>query len=163
MVEADVVERCRRCEACDVAAEFRADFIRANDHRERVPAYEVAQARLPVLGRPEMAAADPTGIVLMYGRRQPKRNVRAGRLRLVDEMCDELAGALVPLDGEHAAHRIEPLLRLLRVGVLRQVDHRLAGHSAAATQSLTTGPVQMGGWLPPNSIQTFMPPDPVSP
>ena len=45
VIEADVVERRRRREARDVAAELGADLVRAHDHRQRVPANVVAQAR----------------------------------------------------------------------------------------------------------------------
>ena len=48
MVEADVVERRRRREARDVAADVRV-LVRAHDHRHRVPAQYRADAVLDVL------------------------------------------------------------------------------------------------------------------
>ena len=58
VVEADVVERRGRCEARDVAAELRADFVRAHDRGERVPANDSDEAALRARDRRASPAAD---------------------------------------------------------------------------------------------------------
>ena len=78
MVEADVVERRRRREARDVAADVRV-LVRAHHHRHRVPARVRADALLDrlVAGNAHLLAR--RGIVLMYavfaenGRYAPER------------------------------------------------------------------------------------------
>ncbi len=116
MIEADVVQRRRRREAGDVAAELRADLVRAHDHRERVPADVMAQPRF------ELAVAGHRR--LLVGRNRvdvrrllAERHVRAVALRLVDELRDEVAGALGAFGLDDAAHRLEPFASLLRIGI----------------------------------------------
>uniref|UniRef100_E6PF29 Uncharacterized protein n=1 Tax=mine drainage metagenome TaxID=410659 RepID=E6PF29_9ZZZZ len=116
MVEADIVERRRRREARNVAAEFAAVFICANDGRHRVPAHVVAQTRF------DIAIARHRGLPLRWNRvdvraLEPERDVRAAGLRFADERFEQRASALGAFGGEHAAKRFTPFQRLLGIGL----------------------------------------------
>ena len=124
VVEADVVERRRRREARDVAAEFRTDFVGPYHHRERVPAYVVAQTRF------QLEIAGDLGLLferdrIDVRRFKTERDRDAAVLRFVDEPPNELARAVGTLGCEHAAHRVDPFLGFLRVRVVPQRGHRL--------------------------------------
>jgi hypothetical protein len=115
MIVADVVERRRGGEACDVAADVGV-LVGADHHRHRIPAHVRADAVLDrlVTGNPDLLV-DGNGIdVRGVGR---ERHVRAGAARLVDYLLDEEMRAVRPLVFEHTVNRIQPFLGFLRVDV----------------------------------------------
>ena len=124
VIEADVVERCRRCEARDVAAEFGTNFVGPHHHCERVPAYVVAQTRfqLEIAGDLRLLFERDR---IHVRRFKAQRDWDAAVLRFVDESADELARAVGTFDCEDAAHRVDPFLGFLRVRVVPQRRHRL--------------------------------------
>ena len=115
MVEADVVEHRRGREARDVAADVRV-LVRAEHHRHRVPADEMADLLLDVevAGEPHLLLhRDRVDVRGVRGERQ----VRAGPARLVDQGLDEEMRPVRTFGREHPFERSEPLLRFLRIQV----------------------------------------------
>ena len=122
MIEADVVERRRGCEAGDVAAQLRRCLVGLDHHRHRVPTDVVADARL------ELFVA--RNLRLLRGRNRvdvrrlnAELDVRASGLGALDDAFDELLGAARAFVHEHAVERLEPILRFLRVGIDRTRRH----------------------------------------
>ena len=116
VVEAHLVERRRRLEAGDVAAELRALPVGLQHERRRVPADRRAQPSL------HLGVAGDRRLVLGVdrvdvGRGVAYRHGRAGQPGLVDDRAQQLAGALGPGVIHHRLERVEPVARLVGVGV----------------------------------------------
>jgi hypothetical protein len=65
VVEADLVERRGGAIRRDVAADAVSELVRADHHRQRVPAHEALDAALDGLVAGEARGCCDTGIVLM--------------------------------------------------------------------------------------------------
>ena len=118
--EADVVERGRRLEARDVAAELRALLVGPQDDGERVPAdvgadpvLDRAVARVPRL------AVGRDGVDVGRVRRVGHR--RAPAARPADQLIQQVRGAVLPLDLDHPLEALQPLPGLDGIGVGRPV------------------------------------------
>ena len=122
VLEADVVERRRRLEAGDVAAELRALLVGAQHDGERVPADVGADAVLDgaVAGVPVLALGRD-GVEVGRGRRVGHRRAAAARAR--EQLVEQEGGAVLALDLDHAVERVEPLLGL------GGIDVRLRAHA----------------------------------
>jgi hypothetical protein len=116
VVEAHLVERRRRLEAGDVAAELARLLVRLEHHRRRVPAD----------GRPQpplhLRITRDRRLVLGVDRVDVRRLVAhrdggALEARLLHEPAEELGGAIGAGPAHHVLERVEPLLGLARVGV----------------------------------------------
>ena len=76
MVEAHFVERRRRRERRDVAADALVGLVGAHDHRRRVPADQALDAALEI-GLPGISVCSSAEIVLMYGVLRGERQLDA--------------------------------------------------------------------------------------
>ena len=117
MVEADFVERGRRRVARDVAAVLGALAVRVDDHRHRVPADvgldpPLDRAIAGILGL--LADGDRVEV----GGVRAIRQVRAGTARVIDHAFEQEVRALGAVNAQHRVDRLEPVLRLLRIGVV---------------------------------------------
>ncbi len=117
MVEADFEDLGGRRVARDVTAQLAVRLVRANDHRERVPAND---RRQPFLER------EVPGIrtLLLERDRVLVRGVRrhagddAHLLRLPLELLQQKEAALMPFGPHDALERVEPFTRFLWIAVL---------------------------------------------
>jgi hypothetical protein len=120
MIEADVVESGRRCEARDVATELEVLLSRAQYHRDGIPSHDRSQAMLELVA--------PGRVFLHVGRnRVDIRGLRAigqigaGAARLVDELFEDEVRAIRSFDLEHRIERVDPFAGLERIDVLEAV------------------------------------------
>ena len=116
VVEADVVERGRRREGGEVAAEAVEPVVRAVDHRHRVPADVGADPALEhfVAGEPRLLFRRD-GVDVVGG--DHRGHADALLARTLHEPRQEVARPRPPADVDDRVERVEPLLRLLRVDV----------------------------------------------
>src|SRR5712692_11682606 len=142
MIEADAEQRSDGGETRDVAAQLIVGFVRLRHHDHRVPAAERADALLQgvVAGR---ALLEVRRNRVEVGGIERERNVSARATRLVDELFQQIAGALGALALEHRLQRIEPLLCLKGIGIVgggkfRQRRHQLSlvANARAGVQDL---------------------------
>jgi len=128
-------QRADRGEARDVAAELVVALVRARHHHHRVPAADRADALLQrhVAGR-ALLHVRRNGVDVRRVRRE--RDVRARAARLVDQPLEEKVRALGPFALEHRLERVEPLLRLQRVGIVCGGELGDGGHGASSRGSL---------------------------
>ena len=116
VAEADVVQRRRRLEARDVAAELGAVLVGAQDDGQRVPADDRAQ---PVLDRAVAGAAflalRRDGVAVRGGQRA--RDVDAFAPGRFHERVDQMIGALGTTMLLHGLQCVVPFLSLDRVDV----------------------------------------------
>mmetsp|Transcript_4939 Transcript_4939/g.17780 ORF Transcript_4939/g.17780 Transcript_4939/m.17780 type:complete len:427 (-) Transcript_4939:721-2001(-) len=117
VAEADVVQRLRRLEAGDVAAEFGRVLVGAQDDRQCVPANDRAQAVLDgaVAGRLFFLFG---GNGVLVGRRQRVRHVHAGAPRLLYQSVDDVVAARGSPVRLHGVEGVEPLAGLAEVDVV---------------------------------------------
>jgi len=140
VVEADLEDlRCRRI-ARDVTAELAIGAIRADDHRERVPAHD---GRDPLL-EPEIAGIrallfERNRVLVCGVRRDVREDAEVLRLRL--ELLQQEGAPLLAADAHAPVERVEPFARFvgIRVGVGRAHCTILSGCS--------TGPARRS-WRP---------------
>jgi hypothetical protein len=109
MHEARVVQRRRRLEARDMAAQFRRLLVGFDDDRRRVPAYvppdellDLPVSRMRRLG----LRRDGVDIGGIGGKRQP----RSLPARRSDNGIKDFVDPADPLEGLHGIERIEPLI-----------------------------------------------------
>ena len=124
VVEAHLVKRGRRGIARDVAAVLRALAVGLHHHRHGVPAdvgldapLEGTVARvLALLGRRDRV--DVGGV-------RPERQVGTGAARVVDDPLEQVVRPLRAVHAQHRVDRLEPLARLVRIGILdlRRFEH----------------------------------------
>jgi len=116
VVEADVVERRRRSEAGDVTAHAGALGVGAHDGGHRVPADDRADAPFQhQIAGAAVFLVERDGVkVSGVGR---KRDVRAGTASLVDQLLQQVMGALRAFEFQHRVEGVEPLLGFLRVDI----------------------------------------------
>src|SRR2546429_3427969 len=100
VVEPHLHQRADGCVTGDVAAEVTLAAIRAYYGCHRVPAHERAQPLLDrwVAGRFLLEMRRNRVDVCRVGR---KRDVRAGAARLLDQLFEQVMGALGTLPGQH--------------------------------------------------------------
>ena len=127
MILADAEQRADRGEARDVAAELVVVLVGAHHHRHRVPAAVRADALLDRrVARRALLEVRRDGVdVRGVGR---VRQVGAGAARLVDQLLEQEVRALGALALDHRLERVEPLLRLERVGIVCGGNLRDGGH-----------------------------------
>ena len=129
VIEADVVERRGRGEARDVAALRQLALVGVHHHRRGVPPHHAAQAPLELgVARRRLLAVDRDGVDVGGGGLEGK--VQAGAARVLDQRLEQVVRALRPLPLEHGVERLDPLARLLRVGIARRIDDRIDGRIA---------------------------------
>jgi len=126
MDEADVVERRRRGEAGDVAAEVGAALVGAQHHRQRVPAHVGADAVLDrVIARRGDLAVGRDGVdVFGVGA---VGLVDAGKAAQLDQALDDVVGALGAFLLDDGLEGVEPLARFLGIGVAGAGDDGSGG------------------------------------
>ena len=121
MIEAHVVQRRRRGEAGDVAAEFRGLLVGAQHHCRRVPAHVgtdtvfqlvIAGGALLLAGRD---GVDVGGIGAV-------RKVSARAPRLLDQLLEDVVRALGTFMLQDSVEGVQPLVCLLRI-VIRKCCH----------------------------------------
>ncbi len=137
VVVAHVVERGRRRERGEVTTEAVEAVVRPVDHRHRVPTDVRADAALEglVAGEPRLLLGrDGVDVV----RRDHRRHAHTLLTRPLHEPGDEVAGTGAPRTVDHRVERIQPLARLLRIGVGELVDESVDEH--AASLCLPLGP-----------------------
>ena len=127
VVEADVVERGRRGEGGEVAADAVGVLVRLHDHDGRVPADVGADAALDVL-----VAGEPG---LLLGRdRVDVRRAHRGRVAdlelagALEQLRHEEPGAGLALGLDELGERVEPLLGLGRIDVGELVHEAVDDH-----------------------------------
>ena len=119
VIEAHVIQRGCGGETGNVAAQFGGDLVCAHDHCHGVPAHIGADAvlELVVAGR---ALLLPRRDGVDVGSAGAVGQVGAGTPRLVDQSFEEIVRALSTLVFEHPVQSIQPLLRLLRIGIWKR-------------------------------------------
>src|SRR3954469_6386523 len=123
-------QRADGSEAREMPSELVVVLVRAHHHHHRVPAANGADALL---------VRDIAGRRLLHVRRnrvdvrriRRERNVRARAARLVDQPLKKKMRTLGTFALEHRLERIEPFLRLLRIGIVRGGQLRNGGHGGA--------------------------------
>src|SRR5262249_23174981 len=119
MHEADVVERSRRLEARNVAAEFRGMLVRPKHNRQRVPANERTNS---VFDRP---VAGVWLLLLGWNRIEVWRVGRRGHRRAlaprtVQPPLEQVVCALRTFDLDHTFKGINPFLGFDRIAIRLQ-------------------------------------------
>ncbi len=118
VIEADVVERRRRCERRDVAAEFANCLCwRARPSPSRSSARSGADA-LRARDCPGYGGCFSTGIVLTYGVSRPSDTCAPPRCASSTSSSSNPRARSGPFDRDDGAHRFEPLLGLLRIRIV---------------------------------------------
>ena len=119
VVEADVVQRRRRGEAGDVAAEVTGLAVGAHHHRHRVPADDRADApfQFGVAGALGFQLRGD-GVDVLGGRGE--RQVSARTTGQLDHAFQQLMRALRPFDINDGLQRLDPLLGFQRVRIVVQ-------------------------------------------
>jgi hypothetical protein len=125
--EADVVERRRRGEGSDVAADV-AVLVGAHDHRHGVPADVVVNPDFHVgIARILGLLIDRNGVDVFGGG--AVGDVDSLLARLGNQAFDQEVSALGAFLLDHAAQRVLPFLGLLRVGIGDAGRQRVFGQS----------------------------------
>ena len=129
VVEADLVERRRRRVRRQVAADAVGGLVRLDDHHRRVPPDEGADPSLDelVAGEPRLGLAGDRVDVRGRHRRRERHLRLAGA---VEERGEEVARPGLAVHVDHGVERVQPLLRLTRVGVGQLVDVAVEDHGA---------------------------------
>ena len=142
MVEADFVKRRGRGIGRDVSAVLRADAIRVDDHRDRIPAnqrfnapLESAIARIRLLAR-DVNRVDVGGVWL-------EGKPRAGATRVIDEPVEKEMCAVGAVDFQHRIDRLEPFPGFERIDVvaLGAVSHSESSDSYPCRRPARYDPV----------------------
>jgi hypothetical protein len=114
VIEADVVQHRRRCEARDVAADVRLLVARSTIAIAFQRTSGGSLLDVEVAGKLDLLLdRDRVDVRGVRGERQ----VGAGPPRLVDQRLDQELRAIRSFGREHAIERGEPLLRFLRIDV----------------------------------------------
>ncbi len=111
VVEADLVKKRRRLEGRDVAAQLRGLLVRAQDHRDRVPAHERADAALHrrVAGQRRLVVdVDRVDV----GGRPDVLDRGALVASALDYALDQIVGAPRPVVLHDGVEGLQPLLSL---------------------------------------------------
>ncbi len=120
-------QRADRSEARDVAAELVVALVRLRDHHHRVPTADGTDALLERhVARRALLHMRRNRVDVRSVRRE--RDVGARAARLVDQPLDQVVRAVRAFALEHRFERIEPFLRLERVGVVGGGRLRNGGH-----------------------------------
>ena len=132
MIEADFVERRRRCVRSEVAAVFRILAIRLHHHGERIPAYvslvaplEGSIARIVRLLR--------LGDGIEVGGIRLERQVGTRAPREVHQFFEQKMRAFRTLRAQDGIDRLQPLLRLDGINVF---ERRLLSHKCTRPRVL---------------------------
>jgi hypothetical protein len=121
VVEADLVERRRRLEAGDVAAELRGLLVRAQDGRHGVPADRGPQVVLDLLvARDGLLLVDRDRVDVRRG--EIRRDARAAPARPVEHAGDDLLRPARAVVRDHRVQGFKPFRRLLGIDVRRRRD-----------------------------------------
>ncbi len=126
VIEADVVQRRRRRERREVTAEIAVVFVGAHHHRQRVPADVVAQPLLDLRIAGKVRLLVDRDRVDVGGRLRGGRP-HAARRRALDDRAHQLAGAAGAFGVDDAVERVEPLARLLRIGLRARLGRGAVG------------------------------------
>ena len=116
VVEPDLVEARRRRVGREVAADPAEAVVRAEDHRDRVPADDPADPELDLLVTREerlLLRADRVDVAGLGQRRQADVQLA----RALEQLVDEEAGPALALLADELVERVEPFLGLGRVDV----------------------------------------------
>ncbi len=137
VVEADLVQRRRRGVGREVTADAVGRLVRLHDHHRRVPTNERSDAPLD-----ELVAREPR-----FGFAGNGVDVRGrdggGEADLclagaVEERGEDVPGPRLAVRVDDRVERVEPLLRLFRVGVRKLVDVAVEDHGASLAGDLGT-------------------------
>src|SRR6266540_5882697 len=104
MVEADAEQRPDRSETRDVSAQLVVGFVRLRHHYHRVPAAKRTDAFLQRM-IPGRTFLQMRGNRVHVGRIERERNVGSRTARLVDELLQQVMGALRALAFENGLER----------------------------------------------------------
>jgi hypothetical protein len=140
VVVADIVERRRGRERGDVAADARLALVGLDHDRHRVPAHVRADAVLELFVARIARFVVDVDRVEVRGRRFV-RQVSAGPARLIDQRFDQVMRTFLADLCDDGFERIEPLLRLLRIGI------RCSTRGAGAFDDVTTMVIPVGHTL----------------
>ena len=116
VIETDFVERGRRCEGGNMAADAVEVFVAAHDHGQGIPAHQALDAafdfRLPGEGRLPVAGdgIDVRGI-------GGESDVNAAAIGLELELGKDIASPFDPLALQYPFQRIQPFACLSRIGI----------------------------------------------
>ena len=130
VVEADLVQRRRAGVRGEVAADAVGGLVRLDDHHRRVPADVGADAPLDelVAGEPRLGlAGDRVDVRGRYGRREAHLRFAGA----VEQRREQVAGAGLAVGVDDGVERVEPFLRLDRIGVGQLMDVAVEDHASS--------------------------------
>src|SRR5262249_4812112 len=123
VTKADVIERGRRLEAGDMAAEFGGPLVRAQNDRNRVPATDRADSMLDIAVPVRTLLALRRNGVDVWGI-ECERRARTRELRLLGQSVKQKRRPLSALVMHGGAQRIDPFARLHGIDI-RHRQHEL--------------------------------------
>ena len=130
VVEADLVQRGRAGVGGEVAADAVGGLVRLHHHHRRVPADVGADAPLDelVAGEPRLGlAGDRVDVRGRHGRRKAHLRLAGA----VEQRREQIAGAGLAVGVDDGVERVEPFLRLDRIGVGQLVDVAVEDHASS--------------------------------
>src|SRR5580765_576763 len=130
MIETDAGQGSDRGESSDFLAQLIVRLVGLRYHHHRIPATERTNALLQrVISRRAFFHVCRNRVEI--GRIEREGYVGARTARLLDELLQQIMGALWAFALENRRERIEPLLRFQGVGVVGGGEFRQRGHDVS--------------------------------